>query len=73
MKTRAEHITWCKERALAYIDKGQTMEGLTRMMSDMSRHPETASPGLDQLTMQLMVIGALSSPAEARRHIEGYN
>jgi len=71
--TREEHLAWCKKRALAYIDKGQVQEGLTSMMSDMSKHPETANPMLDQLTVQLMMIGSLSTPAEARRHIEGYN
>jgi hypothetical protein len=73
MKTREEHLAWCKQRALEYIDRGQISEGLTSMMSDMRKHPETASPALDSLTAQLMMIGALSSPAEARRHIEGYN
>jgi hypothetical protein len=71
--TRAEHLAWCKKRALEYIDRGEVNEGLTSMMSDMSKHPETANPMLDQLTVQLMMIGALSSPGEARRHIEGYN
>lgn len=73
MMTRAEHLAWCKERALEYIDRGQVTEGLTSMMSDMSKHPETASPALDQMTVGLMLIGALRTVAEARRHIEGYN
>jgi hypothetical protein len=73
MKTREEHLAWCKQRALEYIDRGQVNEGLTSMMSDMRKHPETASTTLDALTMQLMMIGALSSPAAARRHIEGFN
>lgn len=73
MKTRAEHVAWCKERALKYIDQGQVNEGLISMLSDMGKHPETASPALDALTLQLMMIGALSSPDQARKHIEGYN
>jgi hypothetical protein len=73
MKTREEHLAWCKSRALEYIDRGQVNEGLTSMMSDMSKHPETNNPMLDQLTVQLMMIGSLSSPEQARRHINGYN
>ena len=71
--TRDEHLAWCKKRALEYIDKGQVNEGLTSMMSDMSKHPETAAPALNQLTVSMMMIGALSTPEQARRHINGYN
>lgn len=73
MKTREEHLAWCKQRALEYVDRGQINEGLTSMMSDMRKHPETECPSLDVLTVQLMMIGALSSPEEARKHINGYN
>lgn len=73
MRTREEHLAWCKQRALEYIDRGQINEGLTSMMSDMSKHPETASPALDQLTVGLMMVGALSTREEARRHINGFN
>lgn len=71
--TRAEHLAWCKQRALAYIDKGQIQEGLTSMMSDMAKHEETKSPMLDQLTVQLMMIGSLRTAEAARKHINGYN
>jgi hypothetical protein len=73
MRTRAEHLAWCKTRALEYIDKGQINEGLTSMMSDMSKHPETRAPALDQMTVMLMMNGHLSTAHAARRHIEGYN
>lgn len=71
--TREEHLAWCKKRALEYIARGQIKEGLTSMMSDMRKHPETESPGLDQMTVGLMVCGALSTPEQARKHINGYN
>jgi hypothetical protein len=70
---RAEHLAWCKRRALEYIDRGQINEGLTSMMSDMGKHPETRAPMLDQLTVGLMMAGALSTPDQARKHINGYN
>jgi hypothetical protein len=75
VKTREEHLAWCKQRALEYIDRGQVNEGLTSMMSDMRKHPETESKSgaLDQLTVGLMMIGALSTPDQARKHINGYN
>lgn len=72
-RTREEHLAWCKRRALEYIDRGKVNEGLASMMSDMAKHPETASPALDQMTIGLMMVGALRTPAQARKHIEGYN
>ena len=57
--TREEHLVWCKKRALEYIDRGQVNEGLTSMMSDMAKHPETHAPAIDQMTLGLMMIGAL--------------
>ena len=71
--TVEEHLEWCKKRALEYIDRGQVDEGLTSMMSDMSKHPETNNPGLNQLTLGLMMVGSLSTPEQARKHINGYN
>ena len=72
-RTRDEHVIWCKQRALEYINRGQINEGLTSMMSDMSKHPETKSSALDQLTIGLMMIGSLNTIEAARKHINGYN
>jgi hypothetical protein len=71
--TRQEHLAWCKERALAYIERGEIQEGLTSMMSDMDKHPDTVNLALYQLTVGLMAIGDLSTIEQARRHIEGFN
>lgn len=71
--TREEHLAWCKKRALEYCDKGQPMEAITSMLSDLSKHPETHSPALEQLTMGLLMIGSLRTASEARHHINGFN
>ena len=71
--TRAEHLAWCKERALAYIDRGQCMEGLTSMMSDLDKHDETRGHAGNLIGLQMMMAGMLKDPHEARRFIEGYN
>jgi hypothetical protein len=41
MMTRAEHIRWCKERALEYIEQGNARDAYASMVSDMHKHPET--------------------------------
>lgn len=73
MRTREEHLAWCKQQALDYCDRGQPLEAITSMLSDISKHPETDSPALTQMTMGLLMIGALRTTAEARKHIEGFN
>lgn len=71
--TRAEHLAWCKQQALEYIDRGEIQDGITSMISDMSKHPQTENPSLNRLTMMLLIGGHLSTPEEARKHINGYN
>lgn len=71
--TREEHLQWCKQRALQYVDRGDAMNGLTSMFSDLDKHPETKDHKGTQIGVMLMMTGALSTPAEARRFIEGFN
>ena len=73
MQTRAEHLAWCKKRALEYVDRGDVMNGLTSMFSDLDKHPETKSHKSSEIGMMLMMTGGLSTPEEARRFIEGFN
>jgi len=70
---RTEHLEWCKKRALEYCDKGDAMEGLISMFSDLSKHPETANHSAIKIGTQLMLIGALNHPEAARHFIEGFN
>jgi hypothetical protein len=73
MQTRQEHLDWCKKRALEYCDRGDAMNALTSMFSDLGKHPETdGHKGID-IGMGMLMIGALSTPHEARRFIEGFN
>lgn len=38
---RAEHLTWCKDRALALVDSGDLDGAVGSMISDMRKHAET--------------------------------
>ena len=71
--TRAEHMAWCKERALQYCDNGNPQEAFASMMSDIRKHPETENHAGIQLGMMLMMSGKLSSNDEVRKFIEGFN
>jgi hypothetical protein len=71
--TRAEHLAWCKQRALEYVDAGDLQGAFASMASDMNKHPETARSDVHVLGMGLLMGGHLSTPGDMRRWIEGFN
>jgi len=72
MATRQEHLEWCKQRALEYVDTDPA-NAWASMASDLQKHPETAGHvGLELGMLQLMG-GMLSTPEQMRRFIEGFN
>ena len=72
IETRAEHLAWCKQRALAYVDMGDTQQAFASMGSDLGKHPETANHSAIQLGMMMLMAGHLTTPAEMRKFIEGF-
>ena len=69
---RAEHMTWCKERAHEYLAQGDLGQALASMTSDLSKHPETKAAGEMMAPMGLMA--AMSGNVnEVRRFIDGFN
>lgn len=71
--TRAEHLAWCKKRALEYCDMGDTTNAWASMASDLGKHPETDGHAAIELGMMLLFSGRLNSVAEMRKFIEGFN
>jgi len=71
--TRAEHIAWCKSRALQYCDTGDISQAYASMASDLSKHEETANHGGIQLGMMQIMAGMLTTPQQMRHFIEGFN
>lgn len=68
---RAEHLAWCKQRALEYLDAGDVQNAVASMMSDMRKHSETSYPDvLDMLAIRHVIDG---DAAAVRRWIEGFN
>lgn len=70
MTTRSEHMEWCKERALAYLDINDPAQAITSMLSDLSKHDETRESGI---CMAPMAFFEMKSVEGARRFIEGFN
>lgn len=71
--TRAEHLKWCKQRALECLDQGKVAEAFASMLSDMRKHEETRDHPALELGAIMVVNGLLISPMEMRRFIEGFN
>lgn len=71
--TRAEHLAWCKTRALAYVDSGDLKNAFASLASDLNGHPETEGHSAAQLGMMLMLAGHLGTADQMRDFIEGYN
>ena len=71
--TRAEHLAWCKQRALEYIDQGDLTSAYASVASDLGKHPETQNHAAIGLGMAMMINGHLSTAAKMREFIEGFN
>ena len=70
---RAEHLEWCKRRALEYVERGDLPQALTSMCSDLSKHEETKDHGAIGLGMSLMLGGHLSTADKMKKFILGFN
>ena len=70
---REEHLTWCKLRALGYVDSGDLTNAFGSMMSDLNKHSETAGHAGMEMGMMLMLSGHLSTAEKMRRFIDGFN
>ncbi len=76
LRTRAEHLAWAKERALAELDADPTGRGpvnaLLSMATDLDHHPDLRGHVGIQLGVTLAATGRLTQPDQVREHIGGY-
>lgn len=71
MEDRAEHLAWCKKRALEYLDHGDVKGALTSMNSDLSKHEDLKQSALALAPLGLS-IAMNNDVAAARAFIEGF-
>ena len=71
--TRSEHLEWCKQRALAYVDAGDTGQAFASMGSDLDKHEETRGHAGILLGMTMLMSGHLDGATEMREFIKGFN
>ena len=70
---RAEHLQWCKDRALLYVDVNNLNEAFASFSSDMSKHKDTENHSALELGGMMFFGGHLSNPQEMRKWINGFN
>ncbi len=71
--SRAEHLQWCKNRAIEYVKQNDLKMAFASFQSDMTKHPETESHMALKMGSMLLIGGLLSSPKEMTDWIEGVN
>ena len=68
--TRDEHVEWCKQRAREYLDRGDAVNAVASMLTDMSDHPECH---VDLFLTQAGLMAARDGDVQAaRRFVEGF-
>jgi hypothetical protein len=72
MRTREEHLEWCKERAREYLDRGELGDAVASMGSDLSKHSETNTAANGYLMMAVMLNVVDGDAAAVRRWVEGF-
>ena len=74
MKTREEHLQWCKNRALEYVNAGDLNGAVASMLSDLSKHEGTKSSS-QGICAQLGMFTLMDHPTSEKitKFIEGFN
>lgn len=72
--SREEHLQWAKDRALAYVDRGDLVNAWASFSSDMGKHEGTRDAPIG-VVMVADVLPAIqrNDARRVRRAIEGFN
>jgi hypothetical protein len=70
---RKEHLDWCKERALEYVERNDIPNAFGSFICDMKKHEETADHIALDMGMGLVMNGFLSTSSEMKKFIEDFN
>jgi len=70
---RADHLQWCKDRAMEYVNQGDTKQAFASFVSNLLKHPETENHLVIEMGMMLLLSGNLSTSYEMEQWINGTN
>lgn len=66
---RAEHLAWCKQRAMEYVNAGDYSQAVASMLSDLGKHPDTA----DSQKIGAMIMLTVKDRRSAMEFVQGFN
>jgi|HubBroStandDraft_6_1064221.scaffolds.fasta_scaffold96530_1 hypothetical protein len=70
MRTREDHLEWCKQRARKHLDKSDLKNAVTGMADDLAKHRET---GCNPFLLIAGMVAAHNGDFEGvRRWVEGF-
>lgn len=69
---RSEHLQWCKDRALEYVETGDTSAAMASMISDLRKHPDTENSAEFGFALGMLALQD-GSDNEMRKFINGFN
>lgn len=70
---RDEHLAWCKQRALVYVDRGDLQNAFASMASDLRKHELTENHAGAQIGIMMLLGGQLDTAHDMRKWIEGFH
>ena len=70
MTERKEHLQWCKDRALEYVNAGDPANAVASMLSDMNKHEGTK---LDPMFAMMGMMEIERGSEAVRRWVNGFN
>lgn len=74
METREQYVQWCKDRAMECVKRGDLLDGVTSMMSDMDKRDDTKLKGMLSALGIHAAIAATNGDRDAvERFILGFN
>ena len=56
MRSHDEHLIWAKARAHEYLDRGDNVNAMTSMLSDLQKHPDWQDGKLTAVIFQLWML-----------------
>jgi hypothetical protein len=71
--TRQEHLDWCKQRAIEFVDIGDINQAWSSMKSDIGKHEKTCNHPAIALGEMIMMIVGLKTQQDMRRFIDGFS
>jgi hypothetical protein len=72
MRSREEHLAWCKQKAQECVAQGNLKGAVASMISDLNKHSETAIDNPFLTIVGMMHVADNDTPG-VRRWIDGFN